>query len=93
MHFEKKPQIYSKIPIEPNIKDSDILYAVDNLILSSNVIIAVVIIITIELRHMLNNAYFDNGMPNIMLIINRQHPMIIAFLISLDIYWWRSRLY
>ena len=83
VHLEKKPQIYSTNPIKPNIKDSDILYAVDKFILPSNAINAVAITITIELRHMLNNAYFDNRMPNKILVISRQHPMIIVFFIRL----------
>lgn len=81
--FEKNPQMYSTIPIEPNIKDNDILYAVDKFVLSSNVIEAVVTIITIELRHMLNNAYFDNSILNKTLDINRTHPITITFFMSL----------
>lgn len=83
VHLEKKPQIYSTNPIKPNIKDSDILYAVDKFILPSNAINAVAITTTIEFRHTLNNAYFDNMTPNMMLVINRQHPTIVMFFISL----------
>lgn len=56
VHFEKNPHMYSMIPIKPNIMEREILYAVDKYILSSNAINAVVTIITIELRHTLNNA-------------------------------------
>ena len=83
MLLEKNPHIYSMIPIKPNRKDKDILYAVDKLILPSNVINIVVITTTIEFRHTLNNAYFDNMTPNKMLVINRQHPTIVMFFISL----------
>lgn len=65
------------------IKDSEILYAVDRRILSINAIKTVVIIITIELRHMLKNAYFDIRMPNKTLVTSKQHPMITAFFIVL----------
>ena len=83
MLLEKNPHIYSTMPKKPKTKDIEILYAVDRFILSSNAIKTVVIIITVELRHILNNAYFDNSMPIKMLVINRQHPMIIVFFISL----------
>jgi hypothetical protein len=73
--------MYSKIPTKLNIYDSEILYAVDKFSLSSSVIRTVVIIITIELRHMLKNAYFDIRMPSKILVTSRQHPMIMAFFI------------
>ena len=87
VHFEKKPQIYSMIPINPNIKNRDILYAADSLILSSNAIRTVVIIITIELRHILNMIYFDDKTPNKMLVINKQHPIVMILFMILQIYW------
>ena len=83
VHFEKNPHIYSMIPIKPNIKDREILYAVDMYILSSNAIKTIVIIITIELRHMLNRAYFDNRMPNNMLVANKQQPIVMVFFMLL----------
>lgn len=73
------------IPINPNIKNRDILYAVDSLILSSNAIRTNVIIITIELRHILNIIYFDNKKPNKILVINKQHPIVMILFMILQI--------
>ena len=72
--------------MKPNIKDSDILNAVDMFILSSNAVNAVVIIITIELSPILNRAYFEIRTPNKMFVNNKQHPMMIVFFMILDVY-------
>ena len=81
--LENNPHINSTSPPKMNINDNENLKAYFIFVLLTNIIIAVVIAIITLFKYILNTAYLEIRMPNIILLISTIKPIfkVSAFII------------